>query len=256
MPPTASSGSRRPRPHGPPAGRAVGGCVPSRCRGRRAGRRPPSPITSSIVASTAASAAWSERSSSQIGRDLLEVLEGVERSALLHARQPGPVGERRIGSASSNGSSTPSSNDGRRAVVDEPEEHPRALAVLGDDAGVDEQLEVPRHPRLGLAEDLGQVGDGEFGVPEQRHDPQARLLADRLQRVEHHSDRRHPRIVHQLHKDIYMFTTRPRRRRRGTTTCTPCGCRRRGVGRARRAGSTATSRRWPRRSRAARCSAA
>ena len=123
--------------------------------------------------------------------------------------------ERRIGSLSSNGVEHAGEQGSRRAAVDEPEEDPRAFAVFDDEAGIDEQLEVTRHPRLGLAEDLGQVGDGELGTSEQGHDPQPRLFPDRLQRIEHHSDRRHPRIVHQLHKDIYMFTTRPDGRRAG-----------------------------------------
>ena len=73
---------------------------------------------------------------------------------------------------------------GDRAGRDEVEERPRALAVLVDHAGLGEQLQVARDARLRLPEDVGEVGDGELAVLEQRHDPQPRLLADRPEDVE------------------------------------------------------------------------
>ncbi len=90
--------------------------------------------------------------------------------------------------------------------VDEAEERPGALAVLGDEAGIDEQAEVPRHARLRLAEDLGEVGDGQFTVTQQCDDAQPGLLADGLQRVERWSEvRLHVRHSRGLYKDICMF---------------------------------------------------
>ena len=67
------------------------------------------------------------------------------------------------------------------AVDGEVEERPRALAMLVDDAGIGEQLEVAGDSRLRLAEDVGQVGDRELAVLEQGDDPQSRVLADRPQ---------------------------------------------------------------------------
>ncbi len=73
---------------------------------------------------------------------------------------------------------------GDRALADELEERPGALAVLVDDAGFGEQLEVARDPRLRLPEDVGQVGDRQLAVLEQGDDPEPGLLADRPQHVE------------------------------------------------------------------------
>jgi hypothetical protein len=53
---------------------------------------------------------------------------------------------------------------------------------------------VARDPWLGLTEDLGEVGDRQLAVTEQRDDAQPSLLADRLERVEHRI-RTHPGII-------------------------------------------------------------
>ncbi len=44
------------------------------------------------------------------------------------------------------------------------QEHPGALAVALDEAGLDEQLEVPGDARLRLPEDGDEFADGELGV--------------------------------------------------------------------------------------------
>ena len=82
----------------------------------------------------------------------------------------------------------------QRFGSDQPEERPGALTVLGDHARIDEQPEVARDPWLGLSEDLGEVRDGQLAVTQQRHDAQARVLTNRLERVEH-LIRTHPAII-------------------------------------------------------------
>ena len=41
---------------------------------------------------------------------------------------------------------------------------------------------MARDARLGLAQDVGEIGHGEFGLPDQGEDAQARLFARRFQR--------------------------------------------------------------------------
>ena len=50
-----------------------------------------------------------------------------------------------------------------------------------DQSGFGEQLEMARDARLRLAQDLGQVGDGQFGLGQQREDAQPRGLRGRPQ---------------------------------------------------------------------------
>ena len=50
-----------------------------------------------------------------------------------------------------------------------------------DQSGFGEQLEMARDARLRLAQDFGQVGDGEFGLGQQREDAQARGFRGRAQ---------------------------------------------------------------------------
>ena len=109
--------------------------------------------------------------------------------------------------------------DGRAAaLLGQPEERPGALAEALDQAGLGEQLQVPRDARLRLAQDVGEVGDGQLGLGQQRQHAQARLLAGglerRIERVETEPIAccRHPvlstwqptwgRIP--LHKDIFI----------------------------------------------------
>ena len=48
--------------------------------------------------------------------------------------------------------------------------------------GLGQQLEMARDARLRLAQNVGEVGDGELGLGQQRQHAQARLLAGRLER--------------------------------------------------------------------------
>ena len=50
-----------------------------------------------------------------------------------------------------------------------------------DQSGFGEQLEMARDARLRLAQDFGQIGDGQFGLGEQRKDAQPRGLGRRPQ---------------------------------------------------------------------------
>ena len=66
---------------------------------------------------------------------------------------------------------------GDAAALAEAIERPASLAEAIDQAGFGEQLQMPRDARLRLAQDLGEVGDREVGLGEQRQDAQARALA-------------------------------------------------------------------------------
>ncbi len=68
------------------------------------------------------------------------------------------------------------------AVLGQPEERPGALAEALDQPGFGQQLEMARDARLRLAQDVGEVGDGQFGLGQQRQHAQPRLLARRLER--------------------------------------------------------------------------
>lgn len=71
---------------------------------------------------------------------------------------------------------------GGTAVLGETEERPGAFAEALDQPGLDQELEVPGDARLRLAQDVGEVGDGQFGLGQQRQHTQPRLLARRFQR--------------------------------------------------------------------------
>ena len=74
----------------------------------------------------------------------------------------------------------------RRALagVGQPEEHPRPLAKTRQQAGVAQQLQVSRHPRLALTEHLGELGFGQFALGAEGEQPQSRFFARRLQSTE------------------------------------------------------------------------
>ncbi len=63
----------------------------------------------------------------------------------------------------------------------EPEERPGAFAKALDQAGFGQQLEMARDARLRLAQNLGEVGDRQFGFGQQREDAQPRRLAGGLE---------------------------------------------------------------------------
>ena len=68
------------------------------------------------------------------------------------------------------------------AMFGQPEECPRALAEALDQPCFDQQLEVPRDARLRLAQDVGEIGNGQLGFGQQGQHAQASLLAGRLER--------------------------------------------------------------------------
>ncbi len=70
---------------------------------------------------------------------------------------------------------------GAAAGLGQPEERPGAFAEALDQAGLDQQLEMARDARLRLAQDVGEVGDGQLGLGHQRQDAQPRRLARRLE---------------------------------------------------------------------------
>ncbi len=61
----------------------------------------------------------------------------------------------------------------RHTVVD-----PMLLAEALEQPAVVEKLEVPRHPRLALAEDLGELGNREFTTRQDGEQSQTRRLGD------------------------------------------------------------------------------
>ena len=71
---------------------------------------------------------------------------------------------------------------GARATLGEAEERPGAFAEALDQPGLDQEPEMARDARLRLPQDLGQVGDRQFGLGEQRQHAQARVLAGRFER--------------------------------------------------------------------------
>ena len=71
-----------------------------------------------------------------------------------------------------------------RTAGDQVEERPGTLAMLVDDAGIGEQLEMAGDARLRLPEDVGEIGDGELAMLQQRHDPQPGRLVERPQDIE------------------------------------------------------------------------
>ena len=92
-----------------------------------------------------------------------------------HRGEPGaPGGEPRIGRVEA--VEQRAEKGGRRAAVAQAEEGPGALAMALDQAGFGEQLEVARDARLRLAEDVGEIGDRELALREQREDLKPRFL--------------------------------------------------------------------------------
>ena len=99
-----------------------------------------------------------------------------------HRAQPlAVVGDRRVGRVEVG--EHPADDASARPDVGEPEERPRSLRRAGDEPGLGEQLEVARHPRLRLAQDLGEVRHGELGLGQQRQDPQPGRLPGGLEGV-------------------------------------------------------------------------
>ena len=66
---------------------------------------------------------------------------------------------------------------GGAAALAEPEKCPRAFAEALDQPGLGKQPQMARQPRLRLAQDLGEVGDGQLGLGDQRQDAQPRRFS-------------------------------------------------------------------------------
>ena len=69
------------------------------------------------------------------------------------------------------------------------QEHPAAFLAPLDDAGIGEDLDVARDPRLALGENLGQFADRQFHPPQEREDAQPRRVRKRLEQVGKGKDR-------------------------------------------------------------------
>jgi hypothetical protein len=67
------------------------------------------------------------------------------------------------------------------ASFSQPEERPGAFAETLHQPGFNQQPEMPRNARLRLPQDVGEVGDGQFGLRHQRQHAQPRRLARRLE---------------------------------------------------------------------------
>src|SRR5450759_3658760 len=67
------------------------------------------------------------------------------------------------------------------ALLGQAEEGPGALAEPLDQPGLGQQLEVARNARLRLAQDVSQIGYGQFGLAKQSEHAQPRLLTGRLE---------------------------------------------------------------------------
>ena len=65
----------------------------------------------------------------------------------------------------------------------QPEEGPRAFAEALDQPGFRQQPQMPRDARLRLAQDGGEIGDGQLRLRQQREDAQPRGLAGGLERA-------------------------------------------------------------------------
>ena len=69
------------------------------------------------------------------------------------------------------------------ALPAQPEIGPGAFLVAIDQPGFAEQLQMPGNARLRLAEDLGQIGDGQIAGRKKEKKPQTRGFPRRLQHL-------------------------------------------------------------------------
>ena len=81
------------------------------------------------------------------------------------------------------------------------EKCPRAFAMLVDNAGLGEQVEVPRDPGLRHAQDVGEVGDRQFAVLQEHRDPQPCLF---IECPEHIQQSWQGQVHETLYNDIYI----------------------------------------------------
>ncbi len=71
---------------------------------------------------------------------------------------------------------------GAAAALAHPEEGPRALAETLDQARLGQKPQMPRQPRLRLAQDFGEIRNRQFGLRKQRQNAQSGRFAGRFQR--------------------------------------------------------------------------
>ena len=64
-------------------------------------------------------------------------------------------------------------------------ENPAAFAKAIEETGLAEQLQMPRHPRLALSENLRQLADRQLAARAQDQQAQSAGLGDRAQGAEH-----------------------------------------------------------------------
>ena len=70
----------------------------------------------------------------------------------------------------------------RAAALAEPEEGPRAFAEALDQPGLGQKPQMAGQPRLRLAQDFGEIGDGQLGLGQQRQNAQPGRFAGGLER--------------------------------------------------------------------------
>ena len=70
-----------------------------------------------------------------------------------------------------------------RITISHTEKGPRPFTTALDEARFNHQFEVPRHARLRLAQNIGEIGHGKLALGKQRQNPDPRILAGRPQRA-------------------------------------------------------------------------
>ena len=154
------------------AGRTIRSSARCRCRYRPAGRAARSPSARSIARSTSLSATWSERIWSHTSAWRAEIARRGLGAVGAHRLEPRGVGgeqrpRRRVRPAIEQREHRPGA-----AGVGERQEHPAAFLAPLDHAGVGENLQMARDPRLALAEHQRQLADRQLHDPQQREDAQ------------------------------------------------------------------------------------
>src|SRR6185312_17544429 len=87
------------------------------------------------------------------------------------------------------------------APLAEPEKRPGAFAKALDQAGFGEVPQVPGQPRLRLAQNLGEVGDGELGLGEQGQNAQPGGFAGGL---EHRGEHRYRDVLRIVRSTLFL----------------------------------------------------
>jgi AcrR family transcriptional regulator len=90
------------------------------------------------------------------------------------------------------------------AVLGKPEECPCPLPEALDQACFNQELEVAGDARLRLAQDVGEIGNGQFGLVQEGQDPQARFLSGRLQRRVESIETEPVVAAHEAARDAFM----------------------------------------------------